>query len=862
MTATAKPKTHIGDLESLRQSPAFTHLVTQPRWVCWKWTWRGDKSGGGKWTKPPLMTHGLANAKSDDPSTWGSFDLACDSVRAGRADGIGVMLLGADIGAADLDHCRDADTGIVDTWAENLYQQSGGAYREVTASGTGLRLIGRTAGDRVHRKFNGSDGAAIELYRNCERYITVSGYQTNGCGELPSIDAFIDDLVAKFDGATPPPQRGEANGHATGGVIDLNDAGPQQPHGGVDYDDILENGAPEGQRNEAFNAEVWSLANRGLSFEEILERLQQNPDGIARKYLDQGGPKRLAKKARRCYDKWQAKKQWQVVGAAQPGQQPGPGVTHPQSAQQKPWPTIYVYPDELPRVLGEAEQALILLGRLYQRGSFIVKPAEQRLHVSGEPCRYLLPMTVDGMRDYFTRSARFLYRDRRAKTGSMADACSYEIARGYLSREGERNLPVLEGISSVPLIRADGSILDVPGYDPRSGMIFEPGSMRYPSMSHTPTKQDALEALRILKGYIQYFPFVPQADDEGKVTGLFPSRSVALSGFLTAIHRRTLVSSPLHGFSAPGAGHGKGLLADAISTVLTGDTAAPITYTRSEEENEKRLGAQLIGDPQMIFFDNVTYSLEGDFLNMMLTQRSAQTRILGRSKTVRVLTNTFVCATGINLAVTGSGGMRRRMVLCEIDAKTDHPEYRKFPGPPLLEAVSADRAKIVIAILTILRAWRLARESAGIDVHPLGGFEDWSAYVRKALIWLGEADPCATIEKLQLVDSVRDLTWEVLEQWEQTLGLNVPYKAEEIIQIATGMTPKQAQQLNLNLAMQPNTALFLALLGVAGNASRSIDRMRLQYWLRSMNNNRDYHPYRIVRTGTVKHAGRWALMKD
>ena len=28
------------------------------------------------------------------------------------------MLLGSDIGACDLDHCRDADTGALEQWAE------------------------------------------------------------------------------------------------------------------------------------------------------------------------------------------------------------------------------------------------------------------------------------------------------------------------------------------------------------------------------------------------------------------------------------------------------------------------------------------------------------------------------------------------------------------------------------------------------------------------------------------------------------------------------------------------------------------------------------------------------------------------
>jgi len=51
-----KPRTHAGDLESIKQSPAFAHLVGEPRWVTWQWLYRPAKNGSaGKWTKPPLQ---------------------------------------------------------------------------------------------------------------------------------------------------------------------------------------------------------------------------------------------------------------------------------------------------------------------------------------------------------------------------------------------------------------------------------------------------------------------------------------------------------------------------------------------------------------------------------------------------------------------------------------------------------------------------------------------------------------------------------------------------------------------------------------------------------------------------------------
>ena len=44
------------------------------------------------------------------------------------------------------------------------------------------------------------------------------------------------------------------------------------------------------------------------------------------------------------------------------------------------WPQIRVVPGELPRVVNEAEDALLLLGReIYQRGGLIVRPVKSKL---------------------------------------------------------------------------------------------------------------------------------------------------------------------------------------------------------------------------------------------------------------------------------------------------------------------------------------------------------------------------------------------------------------------------------------------------------------------------------------------------
>src|SRR5262249_26224596 len=100
------------------------------------------------------------------------------------------MLKGSGLAAIDLDRIRDLLSGHVLPWAEALFAEAtaAGAYIEWTVSGTGARIIGLAAGDKLHRKVtcDRTSGCACEFYRNCERYITISGTQISP-GDYPSL---------------------------------------------------------------------------------------------------------------------------------------------------------------------------------------------------------------------------------------------------------------------------------------------------------------------------------------------------------------------------------------------------------------------------------------------------------------------------------------------------------------------------------------------------------------------------------------------------------------------------------------------------------------------------------------------------
>jgi hypothetical protein len=292
-----KPTTHNADLGHL--PTALTPRTAEKRWVVWKWTWR-DKEG--RWDKPPLQAcNPKLAAKSNDSSTWGNYADAIAAVTAGRADGIGYMLADDNLGAVDLDHCVDLATGKIHAWAKREIDAANGAYVEVTVSGRGLRILGLGEGGELGRKWkilNATNGAAIEIYRRTNRYITISGKQILGGAELPNIDAVLDDIARRYDDAQ--------TSKTTKSTI-------QHTWHSAELNNLIQNGAPKGTRSEIFAKVVWALANDGCTLGEIIQTLVAHPNGIAAKYTG-----RLEREVERCYRKWTIQTQSQPLRTKNP----------------------------------------------------------------------------------------------------------------------------------------------------------------------------------------------------------------------------------------------------------------------------------------------------------------------------------------------------------------------------------------------------------------------------------------------------------------------------------------------------------------------------------------------------------------
>ena len=229
--------------------------------------------------------------------------------------------------------------------------------------------------------------------------------------------------------------------------------------------------------------------------------------------------------------------------------------------------TIELRVGETERAVDELEGLLIASKRgLYQRAGLIVAAGFDKMQTwDGKTIEVQI---IEERGDYALLEdaeavARFVRFDAEGKARPAPPPMA--LIRTLKDRKQRLRLPVLVGIVNCPSISADGQLLDRPGYDPKTGVLYDPLGVIFPSVPSLPDERTALTALERILKLLETFDFVGKDD-----------KAVALSLIFTAIARRGLPHAPLHGFDAPVAGSGKSMLVDIASILATGHEAGVI----------------------------------------------------------------------------------------------------------------------------------------------------------------------------------------------------------------------------------------------------------------------------------------------
>lgn len=353
----------------------------------------------------------------------------------------------------------------------------------------------------------------------------------------------------------------------------------------------------------------------------------------------------------------------------------------------------------------------------------------------------LAPLPSASLRERLARLAEWvkLRKDRNgdeiASPAHPPDWCPAAVAaRGEW--DGIRHL---DAVVETPILRPDGSILDKPGYDNITGILYVP-NCEFPPIPPRPTRDDAGRAVAELLAIVQDFPFKAEAH-----------RMAWLAGCLTPYARFGFEGpAPLFAFDANAPGVGKSMLADVVATLATGRRMARTTYPDSDDEMRKQILSIALSGDRLMLIDNIPsgMALGGGAIDGALTGTTYKGRILGRSEMSAEMPLYAVWyATGNNLALKGDA--LRRVIPCRLETTEERPEERDgfAVSGDLLAHVRANRGRLVACALTILRAYHVAgRPDARLK--PFGSFEQWALSVRRAIHWCTGIDPCETRKEL------------------------------------------------------------------------------------------------------------------
>lgn len=488
---------------------------------------------------------------------------------------------------------------------------------------------------------------------------------------------------------------------------------------------------PKGQRNATLTSLAGSMCRRGMSKDAILQAL-------------------LTENAKRCKPPLEEIEVRNIAGSVARYSPEGDGRNQ-RTRERNGLPTILITTD-IESIVDATEAALMNCPDhcgIYQRAGCLVRvtrgPVREPNWLERPPGTPVIErIQVETLREKMASSAAWVSAKtasaRKVELQGQDEKERPALPPCWVARTLEARaswqFPFLEGVSDVPVLRKDGTIWTSTGYDPETGVLClqdERMEREATCLEAHPDPVMARKALDYLTAPFEEFPFVGACD-----------RAACLAAVLTILGR-SLVRGPcpLFAVRAPAAGTGKSLLVDVISLIATGRTPPRLSAGRNDDEDRKRILSIALEGPAVILLDNVTHALDSAPLAAALTGEEIKDRLLGLNRMVTVPLRSVWFATGNNLAFGGDLG--RRVVPIDLDARVELPEERTgWKWPDLREHVREDRPALVVAGLTVLRAWTLrqSQDQKKPSLAAFGSFEGWSDSIRACLAWVGEPDPC------------------------------------------------------------------------------------------------------------------------
>jgi putative DNA primase/helicase len=411
---------------------------------------------------------------------------------------------------------------------------------------------------------------------------------------------------------------------------------------------------------------------------------------------------------------------------------------------------------------------------LFQRGGKLVHVARDLSGVGRDPdgdgsrrdAPRIRVLPRDVLRNRLSELARHM-KQRKKDNVKISDAPMDSVVRTIHALGSWEGIRAIDGITECPVLRPDGTVVDTPGYDQDTRLVFEP-SGKFLAVAPHPTGAEVASAVNFLCDEVVCdFPFER------------PAHMGAWVASLLSVLGRPAVNGPVPMFAIDSntRGSGKSRLCDLVAIAATGRDMPRMPGAGNEEEWRKRIAMIALAGSPMILLDNVR-RLASESLEGAITGTSIADRQLGGLDMAEAEIRAVWFATGNNVSM--STDLIRRSIHIRLESKDERPEERTdFKHADLLAWARTERARILHAGLTILRGYFDAGRPEQ-RLRSLGSFEAWSGIVRCAVVWAGLPDPCETRAGLaSAADDETALLRRLISAWEGELGSD-PYSIREV----------------------------------------------------------------------------------
>ncbi|MGW3024806.1 bifunctional DNA primase/polymerase [Streptomyces sp. NPDC001221] len=324
---------------------------------------------------------------------------------------------------------------------------------------------------------------------------------------------------------------------------------------------------------------------------------------------------------------------------------------------------------------------------------------------------------------------------------------------------GRKDWPLLplRGIVTSPVVRPDGTLVQVPGYDRPTGLYLHP---RIPLRRLAPqvSAESVQRAKDIVLGQmLADFPFVDASD-----------RAQYLGALLSPIIRPYVPGpTPILVITSTSQASGKTLLKDAFSYVYG---LAETPWPENDAELRKAITAKLwdCGDP-VIAMDNLPngHIIKSPILSSLATSANWSDRLLGSTSSVTIPNDRLWVLTGNNLRTGGDNA--RRTLWVRLDPDCPDPDQRdNFTVGDLRSWLTDNASTVVAALVTMVRGW-LADGAKTVNTR-MGDYSRWASTVAGILEYLEVPGWLTTRDNSTGLDDEAEEWAAFLTAWRDVIG--------------------------------------------------------------------------------------------